>query len=96
VGTLNDKDIAALAAELAPVADRVLACSFDHPRAMAPEAIASAFAGAGRPAEVRRNLVEAIEEVVALTDPGWLICIAGSVAVAAAAREQVLGAAATV
>ncbi|MFQ6020193.1 MAG: glutamate ligase domain-containing protein, partial [Dehalococcoidia bacterium] len=78
-----------------PVADQVLACSFDHPRAMAPEAVADAFARAGRPAEVRRSLAGAVEEAVALADPGWLICITGSVAVAASAREQVLGAAAT-
>ncbi|MFQ6020076.1 MAG: bifunctional folylpolyglutamate synthase/dihydrofolate synthase, partial [Dehalococcoidia bacterium] len=87
VGTLTDKDVAAIAAELAPLADRVIACGFDHPRAMAPEAIAAAFADTGRPAQVRQTLAGAIEEAVALADPDWLICITGAVAVAAVARS---------
>ncbi len=90
VGTLADKDIAGMAEELAPVASRVLATAFNHPRAMAAERIAAAFAARGQRAEVSSSLGEALDRAVAQSEPHWLICSTGAVALAAAARQHIL------
>ena len=95
VGTLKDKDIEGMAAELAPLAGAVIASGFDHPRAMAATEVAAAFARAGVPVQVRENLAQALQEAVAPGGPESLICIAGAVAFAAVGRGEVLGAAAT-
>lgn len=87
VGAGSDKDIAGLAAELAPVADWVIATRTAHPRAMAPCLILEAFAEAGVRGEDVDSVPAAIERAMATTGEGGLICLAGSLFVAAEARE---------
>jgi dihydrofolate synthase/folylpolyglutamate synthase len=88
VGASVDKDIVGLAEELAPVAQNVFAVRADHPRAMEPARIAEAFAALGVPAEVRDSVGAAIDEAMADNSGGGVICVVGSLFVAAAAREH--------
>jgi dihydrofolate synthase/folylpolyglutamate synthase len=88
VGASSDKDIGGLAEELAPVAARVLAVRADHPRAMAPDRIAEAFEAAGVPAEVVDNIPLALERALAEAGTAGVICLTGSLFVAAEAREH--------
>ena len=88
VGASSDKDIIGLAEELAPVAARVLAVRADHPRAMAPERVAEAFEAAGVPAEVVDNVPLALERALAEAGSSGVICLTGSLFVAAEAREH--------
>jgi dihydrofolate synthase/folylpolyglutamate synthase len=87
VGSSSDKDIAGLAAELAPVAGEVLSVSTDHPRAMPAPDVAQAFEKAGVKAKVVDNVGTALAEVLAKARTGGVICLTGSLFVAAEGRE---------
>jgi dihydrofolate synthase/folylpolyglutamate synthase len=88
VGAGSDKDIGGVAEELAPLAGRVLAVRADHPRALAPEAIAEAFREAGVQSEVVDNVGVALDRALAEARTGAVICLTGSLFVAAEAREH--------
>ncbi len=90
VGASDDKDIDGLAAELAPVAARVIAVRADHPRAMPPERIAEAFRRLGINAEVSDTVGSGIDEAIAVRGGVGVICLVGSLFVAAGAREHLL------
>jgi len=94
VGTSADKDVAGLAEELAPIAARVIATRAGNPRAMDPERVAAAFGRLGIEAEVRPGVAEALAEAMAAAGPGGVICLVGSLFVAAEGREHLLGVAA--
>lgn len=87
VGAGGDKDLEGLVAELAPVAARVLATRSNHPRAMEPARVSEAFARANVNVEDSQNVSEAIERALAANIEGELICLAGSLFVAAEGRE---------
>lgn len=87
VGCGSDKDIAGLARELAPMARRVIATRSQHPRSMAPASICEAFAREKVPCEDVDSVAIAIENAIAATEQGGLICLAGSLFVAAEARD---------
>ena len=87
-GTSQDKDVAGLAEELAPLASRVLAVRADHPRAMAAEDVAEVFREAGVPVEVVDNVGAALERALAEAGSSGVICLTGSLFVAAEAREH--------
>ncbi len=91
VGASSDKDIDGLADELAPVASRVVAVRSGHPRAMPPERIAAAFQEHGLRADVADSVASAIDSAMAITGAGGVICLVGSLFVAAEGREHVLG-----
>ena len=93
IGCGSDKDIDGLAEELAPLAARVIAVRADHPRAMAPERIAEAFGRLNVDAEIVNNVPNGVDRALAATSDGklTLICVAGSLFVAAEARAHVLG-----
>jgi len=88
IGAGSDKDIAGIAAELAPLAGRVLAVRAAHPRAMDPDRIAAAFRAAGAPAEVVDNLGLALDLALAEASASKVICVTGSLFLAAEARER--------
>jgi len=88
IGCGSDKDIEGLAEELAPLASRVIAVRAKHPRAMAPERIAEAFGALKIDVEMRGSVGEAIDIAMAASGEGGVICIAGSLFVAAEAREH--------
>ncbi len=88
VGSSIDKDIAGLAEELAPLAERVLAVRADHPRAMPASDVAKAFQRLGVPGEVVDNVAAALGQALAEAGSSGVICLTGSLFVAAEAREQ--------
>ena len=87
-GTSRDKDIAAIAAELVPVASTVIVTRSLHPRSADIETVAAQVQPYLRgQLFVADDIPPALEQARALADPDDLICVAGSLFVAAAARE---------
>src|SRR5206468_6968908 len=91
IGCGSDKDIDGLAEELAPLASRVLAVRSEHPRAMDPQRIAEAFGRLGVDSRTMDKVSEALDPAIASVGSHALICVAGSLFVAAEARAPVLG-----
>ncbi len=87
IGAGGDKDVVGLVEELAPIAGRVIATRSKHPRAMEPARVAKAFRTAGVNVEEAKSVSEAIDLALAANIEGGLICLAGSLFVAAEARE---------
>ncbi|GIV87696.1 MAG: bifunctional folylpolyglutamate synthase/dihydrofolate synthase [Chloroflexus sp.] len=88
LGTSRDKDIAAIAAALAPHADHIIITRSSHPKAMDLDRIAAEvepFASA--PMTIVPVVAEAIATARTLAGPDDLICVTGSLFVAGAARE---------
>lgn len=88
VGASADKDVKGVAEELAPLAARVWAVRARHPRALAPEAVAAAFAGVGVPVVVGDDVGQAVEEAMAASGRDGVICLVGSLFVAAEGRTH--------
>lgn len=88
VGASTDKDVGGLAEELAPLAERVWAVRARHPRALEPQAIAAAFAGVGVPVTVGDDVGQAVEEAMAASGRDGVICLLGSLFVAAEGRAR--------
>ncbi len=91
VGASADKDVAGLAQELAPIARCVVAVRANHPRAMPPGEIAAAFLEAGVETEVGEEVAEALEKTMAAADDKAVICLTGSLFVAAEGRAYLGG-----
>jgi dihydrofolate synthase/folylpolyglutamate synthase len=93
VGTSGDKDVSAIAAELesVPRLERVIATRSRHPRAAPAQAVAAAFGERHVPTVSEEEVSLAVESALALAEPGDMICVLGSLFVAAEAREHVLG-----
>src|SRR5206468_8786826 len=91
IGCGSDKDIDGLAEEVAPLASRVLAVRSEHPRAMDPQRIAEAFGRLGVDSRTMDKVSEALDPAIASVGSHALICVAGSLFVAAEARAPVLG-----
>ena len=88
IGCGSDKDIDGLAEELAPLASHVIAVRSNHPRAMAPERITEAFGRLNIDSEIGDSVGEAVDKAIAVGGESALICVAGSLFVAAEAREH--------
>ncbi len=88
MGTSEDKDIASLVSELAPLFDGVMVTRSRHPRAMAPASLAAEFARHGVKAQVAEDVPSALSQAQALAGDKDLICVAGSLFVVAEAMEQ--------
>ena len=91
IGCGSDKDVDGLAEELAPLASRVLAVRSEHPRAMDPQRIMEAFGRLNADSEIVDKVPDAVDRAIADAAAGALICVAGSLFVAAEARAHVLG-----
>ena len=91
IGASDDKDVAGVVSELAPIADKVIVTRSHHPRPMAPAAIVAEFAKYGVEAQVADNVPSALTEALGLAAGEDLICVAGSLFVVAEAIEQVSG-----
>ncbi len=87
IGSSADKNVESLAEELAPIAARVIATKTKHPRAMEPGRVRQAFERLGIPAEDVDSVGTAIERAMADTERGGVICLTGSLFVAAEGRE---------
>ena len=70
--------MSAIAAALAPVADRVFATRSEHARAAAPETIAAAFRALGVANEAVDSVAEALTLACASAGPKDMVCVTGS------------------
>ena len=97
LGMSADKDLTGLAQELAPIASgrRVIAVRAHHPRAMPPQQVAAAFIEAGIEAAVGEEVGEALGEALAAAEANDVICLTGSLFVAAEGRAHLQKTAAT-
>jgi dihydrofolate synthase/folylpolyglutamate synthase len=91
IGVSRDKDTTGMEHELRPLAARLIATSSRHPRAMEAEQVAAAFSLDGVSATPVAQVSEAIDSAVQLGRPDELVCVLGSLFVAAEARAHVLG-----
>ncbi len=88
LGTSRDKDIGAIAAELVPHAAAVVITRSRHPRSADAETLAAAVEPLlDGPLFITDDIPPAIEKARQLANEADLICVAGSLFVAAAARE---------
>ncbi len=78
MGTSHDKDIAGLVAELAPLFDQVIVTRSQHPRALAPAALAAEFARRGVKAQLVGDVPSALSRALSLAGEEDLVCVAGS------------------
>jgi len=86
-GSSADKDIAGMARELAPFADRIVITHSSHPRAAATGMMADIFKDAGVKADVEKNVAEALANLLAIADERDLILVTGSLFLASDAQE---------
>jgi len=91
IGTSADKDLSAIAAELAPLNARVIATRSRHPRSTEPERVASEFSRRGAVAEVSGSVGEAVAEALRDASNTDLICATGSLFLVGEVIECVKG-----
>ncbi len=92
-GTTRDKDLDGQLRALLPLTDRVVAtCYRENPRAVSPEEIIAAVAALdGPPAHIEPGPAEALAAARRITPPEGLICVTGSLFLAAETRAVALG-----
>ncbi|MCJ7522934.1 MAG: bifunctional folylpolyglutamate synthase/dihydrofolate synthase [Dehalococcoidia bacterium] len=78
IGVSADKDISGIVAELAPIADVVIATSSRHPRAMPIESVVNEFVHQGIRAEKAEGVAQAVRRAQERARKGDLICATGS------------------
>jgi len=91
MGTSQDKDIASLVAELAPLFDQVIVTRSGHPRALPPAPLAAAFARHGIKVQLTADVPSALSLALSLAGEKDLVCVAGSLFVVAEAMEAAAG-----
>jgi dihydrofolate synthase/folylpolyglutamate synthase len=87
IGASEDKDLFGMFAELAPVVRLVIATQAVHPRATDPQLLVDLAHQFGRPALAVATVSEALEEALREAGDNALILVAGSIFLAAAARD---------
>jgi dihydrofolate synthase/folylpolyglutamate synthase len=92
-GFSADKDIGAIAAELErlPRLARVIATRSPHPRAAPADAVAAAFLEREIETAWEGDVPAALEVALGLAAPEDMVCVMGSLFVAAEARRHILG-----
>jgi len=92
-GFSADKDVGAIAAELErlPRLDRVIATRSPHPRAAPADEVAAAFRGREMETTWEKDVPAALEVALGLAAPEDMVCVMGSLFVAAEARRHILG-----
>jgi dihydrofolate synthase/folylpolyglutamate synthase len=91
MGTSQDKDVAGLVAELAPLFNRVIVTRSGHPRALAPATLAAEFARQGIKVQLTTDVPAALSQALTLAGEKDLVCVAGSLFVVAEAMEAAAG-----
>ena len=91
VGVSCDKDIAGILHELAPIAGSIIVTHSRHPRAMPSEQALEAVNKIGLHATTSNGVIDAIERALSAAGSRDLICVTGSLFVAAEAIEHVRG-----
>jgi dihydrofolate synthase/folylpolyglutamate synthase len=90
-GTLAGKDVDAMAAAVAPIADAVFVTSWDSARAADPRSVADAFRQYDIPVTVFGDLAQAYEAAASHAGARGSTVAFGSIAFVAQVREYVLG-----
>jgi dihydrofolate synthase/folylpolyglutamate synthase len=88
IGASDDKDIAGVVSQLAPVFDSVIVARSRHPRALPVAAIRAEFGRYGIEAQAAEDIPSAMDKAVALAGDRDIICVAGSLFIVAEAIEQ--------
>ncbi|MCI0886171.1 MAG: bifunctional folylpolyglutamate synthase/dihydrofolate synthase, partial [Chloroflexi bacterium] len=88
VGALSDKDVRGLAEELVPMATIVFAARSAHPRSLEAAEIAAVFGERGARAEHVDSVANALEKAMAASGSDAVICLTGSLFVAAEGRAH--------
>jgi len=88
IGFSSDKDLVGIAAELAPYFEKVIATHSTHPRAMATAPIAAEFRKHGLEVVETSDMEQAFRLALDWAMREDLICVTGSLFVAAAAIEE--------
>ena len=90
-GTTRDKDLRGQLQALLPLFDEVIATQYvENPRALSPETVVSAVLMlAGRTAHLTNDPAEALDLARGLTGPEGLICVTGSLFLAAESRAAI-------
>jgi len=89
VGLSLDKDLAGIVAELVPLFDKVIVTRSIHPRAMATGPIVAEFGRQGVKAEETDDISIALPLALGIAGDKDMVCVTGSLFVAAGAIEQV-------
>lgn len=90
-GTSREKDVEGQLRALLPLFDRVIATQYLHnPRAQGPESVAQIAAGLGRRAEIVPDPAMALTMAFESAAPEDLICVTGSLFLAAEIRAMVI------
>ncbi len=85
-GTSVDKDIAGMIQSLGGFFDHVVLTRFDNPRSANPEQLQVAFAQRGVRAQVFGDPIQALRHTLAQAGPEDLVCVCGSLFLAAQVR----------
>ncbi len=91
IGASADKNMSGIVAELAPIADSVIATRARHPRATTAEAVASEFAGQGLTVEIAKDVAQAIVKAKRRAGKRDLICATGSLFLVGEVIEYIRG-----
>lgn len=88
IGLSGDKDLSGIVSEMAKLFDMVIVTRSRHPRSMATQPIADEFQKHGFETTITNDITEALPLAMREANPADLICVTGSLFVAAAAIEQ--------
>ncbi|MEX2157893.1 MAG: folylpolyglutamate synthase/dihydrofolate synthase family protein [Dehalococcoidia bacterium] len=91
IGASRDKDIDALADELAPIVSNVVLTKSRNPRAMDARNLVPAFTERELPVAVEEPVGAAVDAALAIAGADGAIVVCGSLFVAAEAKEHILG-----
>ena len=89
IGVLRDKDLAPMAERLATQASAVVVTAAGHPRSRPAQDMAEVFASRIPEIVVEPRVATAVETARSLAGPGDLVCVLGSLFVAAEARAYI-------
>jgi dihydrofolate synthase/folylpolyglutamate synthase len=78
LGMLEDKDVAAVAAKLAPQVDHWLLCSLRGARALSDEALQRRIGAQSAPVELAGGVEDATRRAALLARPGDRVLVCGS------------------
>jgi len=83
--------VSRIAAQLAPIAETIIATRSRHPRAIAPEAVAREFARYGKKPEIAGDVAQALTRALERAGRRDLICATGSLFLVGEVMEYVKG-----
>ncbi len=86
-GASEDKDVHGILVDLLPRVNKVIATQTIHPRAMEASSIVKLVHQMGKPARAILPFQKAFEEITGMAGPNEAVLVAGSIFLAAAARE---------